>query len=134
MTSPPRDNSELVRREYYLGALEDEFRGQLYPARPTSAEERIADANIACSNDLVGAISDFAVVRPSDKSTAAGKINVCSRIGDERGEQGIREIGMIKDVKEIRAKLNAQPFANRRGLINREIPLFEGRTNQTIAA
>src|SRR5260370_4667290 len=40
---------------------------------------------------------------------------------------------MIQDIEELRAKLEAQPLVDLRVLVDRQVPLFEGRAHERVA-
>ena len=115
--------------------LERELGRELDAARAASAEERVADAHVARRNDMVGSVAYFATPASCYEATPAGSrmrwgrlTYVASRVGNKRRQQRIGEVWMIEDVKEFRTELQTQLLADLRVLVNREIPLFEGRT------
>src|SRR4029077_20047059 len=53
---------------------------------------------------------------------------------NERGQERIRKVRMIQHIEEFGAELNLQPFGDRRVLIDREVPLLEGRSVESVTA
>ena len=122
--------------------LESEFDRQLNTARASAPDVRIADADVAGGANVVGAAAHFpptavhlkiAGSRPT--AIVAGLARNCpSSICDIGRQEGIGEVGVIKDVEEIDAELHVDPFRNRRVLIHGEVPFLKGRTMQRVAA
>ena len=99
--------------------LENELRRQLDAARSATAQERVADANVTGSGEVVPADARF--TSPVDPET------VRRRIGDKCRKQRICEVWVVQEVKKLGTELNAQALRDFRVFVDREIPLFEGR-------
>ena len=137
--------SASVAGPWFL-VLEDEFSGELDTAGAAAAEEGVADAHVTGGCDLVAAVADFAV-SASGKSEAAvagdrwrrlaggrRRREIGSGIGDEVGEQGTGEVGMVKEVEEFGAQLEMHFLRDRRVFVDGQIPLLVGRADQGVAA
>src|SRR5882672_5119004 len=107
-------------------SLEGELGRQLNPARAAAAQERVSYAHVASSRDGRTTQAHFTV--PTDRKA------VDPRIGNERGQERIRKVRVIQHIEEFGAKLHLQPLGDRCVLIDREVPLFEGRSVKSIAA
>src|SRR5690348_17609026 len=123
--SAPSQVSESSRK-VTQPPLEREFRSELNAARSATAQERVADADVPCRRDWVPIHTNFAIPN--------GLKAVDSRIGDERGQEWIREVRVIQDIEEFRAQLHVKPFGNRGAFVNCQIPLLERRSVQSVAA
>ena len=58
--APPAHSREESGKNRY--ELEGELDGQLNAARASAAQERVADADVAGGDDLIGAVADFAAI------------------------------------------------------------------------
>src|ERR1700752_1065669 len=103
---------ELKLREI---RLENELRRQLDTARSATAQERVSDANVAGSGEVVAA--DACFTSPVDPES------VRRRIGDKCRKQRVSEVRVVQEVKKLGAKLNAQALRDFRVFVDREIPL-----------
>ena len=109
--------------------LERKLGGQLNPARPTAAQERVAYAHVACSRDgKMAATVPYGDRRSARNAWAAIAYSTLCSIRDKRGKEGIREVRMIEDVEEFGAKLQINTLGDGCGLVYREVPLFERRS------
>src|SRR5580704_2815947 len=111
------------------GGLECEFGCQLYPARASATQERVANPHVAGCRELVsltgGSGTGFAI--PVGHQPRSGGI------GNERRKERIGKVRVVQNVEEFRAQLHAQTFGKLRVLIKREVPLLEAGTAQGVA-
>src|SRR5579859_1292925 len=101
---------------------------QLNAARATAADERVADAHVARGSDGQTAAANFTIPGAVERKASRG------RIGDKRRQQRIREVRVIEQVEEVDSELHADALGNRRLLVDGEVPLFERRSSQRVAA
>jgi len=92
------------------------------PARAAASEERVADAHVSGGGDGIAAGASFEGV-----SAIQGKA-VEARVCDERGQERVREVGMVNDIEEVCAQLQVHAFSDGRVLVDRQIPLLICRT------
>ena len=90
-------------------ALERKLHGELDPPRPAAAQERVADAHVAGGHNGISASTRLPVATHSETSD--------TRIGNESRKEGIREVGVVQNVKELSAYLHVQSFGDRRVLV-----------------
>src|SRR5882762_2354621 len=106
--------------------LERELGRQLNPARPTASQERVSYTHVASGHDGIARLAHFTV--------PAGLKAVESGIGKKGWQKRIRKVRMIQHIKEFGADLHLHPLRDRRVLIDRQVPLFESRSMQSVAA
>src|SRR5439155_7465807 len=77
----------------------------------------IANSDIAGGCELIACRSDLSI-------TCQGKATLPG-ISQEQGQKWVSKVGMVENIEELRAQLELYPLADRRALIQREIPLLE---------
>ena len=110
-------------------------------ARASAAEERVADADVAGSSEVVPGIrgnarerwlaANFVIPRHLETTPAGAEVR--GRVGNEAREQRTGEIGMVQNVEEFRPQLHLHAFSDGRVFVESEVPLFVGRPHQRIA-
>src|SRR5580692_6084982 len=113
---------------------ERKLRRELNTAGRTATQEGVADAHVAGGRNLIAAVSDFAVVRSLHKPAGACLVNVGSRVSDKRRQYRVGEVGMVQDVEEIGAQLHRHALGDGRVLVDSQVPLLVGRTDQRVPA
>src|ERR1019366_5231970 len=113
--------------------LEGELECQLNAARASSAQERVANTDVAGGGDLVPAIANFTRVGTSSKSASAGT-EVRGWIGNECRQQRTGEVGMVQQIEELGAQLHPYSLTERRVLIKSKVPLLVSGAYQRIAS
>src|SRR6267378_643400 len=106
--------------------LERELSRQLNPPRPAAAQERVSYAHVASCCNGIASLAHFTV--------PAGLKPVKSRIGNECRQEGIRKVRVIQHIEEFGAELHIQPLSDRCGFIDRQVPLFECRSVESVTA
>lgn len=112
--------------ELKLTKLEVELNRQLNTARPTAANEWIADAHVAGSGDNTTPRSAGVAYL----SSVHDLVTVDEWIGNECWQEWISEVRVIWKVEEIRAELHIKPLADDGRFVDCEIPFLKRWTTQ----
>jgi len=132
--APPANRQEELRRDH-ANQLEGKLRRQLNPARPPAAEEGIANANVAGSDDVITSVAYLSSRTAGNESAfTSGWRKISSWIGNKSWQEWVREVRVIQDIEELRAQLHTQAFRDCGVLVNREVPLFKCRPHKGVSA
>ncbi|MDQ1389956.1 MAG: hypothetical protein QOF56_3410, partial [Acidobacteriaceae bacterium] len=138
MVEKTKRSCRRKERKYPRLQLEFENCHELDPARSTSTDEWVTDAHIAGRGDMVRSVANLAAcaVRHKPASTAAvtNLAGGTCRVREESGQKWIGEVRVIQNIEEVGTELHGHALRERRGLVEREIPLFKRRATQRVAA
>ena len=102
--------------------LERELGCKLDSARAASSQEWVADPHVAGGAERIETRTYLTISRELEA------IETC--VSNERGQEWISEIGMIESVEEFGPQLQIHTLGDGRGLVYREVPLFERWSTQ----